>query len=153
MKLGDTLENAVWLTGAEPPKMREDFERRVRESFVDEAHKRGFVLSPLLFHVKRPGEDRVPDVPDHITGPDVRLLVAECRIVARLPELKPNSFLGDLDPVDLDRLRAITRNAHRQDNPKAPGLTDAECDRVIEEIGPEAALDAVRRAVDSQTIH
>jgi hypothetical protein len=103
---------------------------------------------------KKPGDDRVPPVPEHVSGPDVRLLIAEAKVFCRLPHIvAPGSFLLELDGPDLRRLRELTRRAHGRCNPQAPVLSDAECDSVIEELGPEAAREEVRRAVDSGTVH
>ena len=61
--------------------------------------------------------------------------------------LMPGSFVLDLDPLDLQRLREITRRASGRH------LTDFECDAVIENYGPDVAAAVVRRAVNWGTIH
>ncbi len=59
------------------------------------------------------------------------------------------SFLTDLDPVDLRRLREITRRIHAKEFPRLPVLTDHQCDVVIERIGgPLHAEQIVREAVN-----
>ncbi len=61
-------------------------------------------------------------------------------------------FITDLDPVDLRRLREITRRIHARDFPHLPVLTDHQCDVVIETVYPKArtaeAIRAVREAVN-----
>lgn len=75
----------------------------------------------------KPGDERVPGVPDHIQGQDVRLLVGEALVLGRKTVLKLNSFLNDLDPKDLTRLRQITLQV--------------------------AALSTLRQNVDNGTLH
>ena len=60
------------------------------------------------------------------------------------------TFITDLDPVELRRLRDITRRIHAKDFPHLPVLTDHQCDRVIEKIGGPIKMEqVVREAVDS----
>lgn len=133
MKPGDTIENAVWVSGSESPGALERYEAMVRESFAAASDEYHIVLGPMRTLVKRPGDDRVPPVPDRITGPDVRLIVYEADVLCRAPEVNTRHFVGDLEPKDLERLREVVRR-------RAPHLTDLECDDVIEQLGPEAAI-------------
>jgi len=139
MNLGDVLETSFWLTGTETPELLAHHREQVCQSLLTVMSESGFVSGPVGFTEKKPGEDRVPPVPDHIQGPDVRLLVAEATVIAKVPELGTRRFVGDLDEKDLARLRQITR----QNAPRP--LSDAECDDVIEELGPEAAGDVLRK--------
>jgi hypothetical protein len=149
---GDVLENSIWLSGTETPEDRKRYEEDVQRSIAELADSHRVITGPVMWAEKRPGDDRVPRVPDHISGPDVRLLVAEAKVFCRLPHIA-GSFLLELDGPDLRRLREITRRAHARYSPRAPVLSDAECDAVIEELGPEAAREEVRRAVDTGTVH
>lgn len=151
MKIGDTIEAAYWLSGDETADDLALLADDARLS-IDRCAE-GFVVGPLRAITKYPGDDRVPEVPDNVHGPDVRLLVVEADALTRLPVLRANSFIGELDPVDLTRLREITRQAHLAKNKGASPLTDAECDDVIEAIGPESAAQTVRAAVDSHMVH
>ena len=56
------------------------------------------------------------------------------------PLLITGSFVLNLDPKDLLRLRKITRRASGQHN-----LTDYECDMIIEELGPDTAVETLRK--------
>lgn len=153
MKPGEVIETAIWLDGTETAADRARFEADCTEAMSDLANQQRLILAPIVWTEHKPGEDRVPPVPDHIKGPDVRLLVAEALILSVLPEMVTRSFLLDLETKDLLRLRALTRRSHKQARPTAARLTDEECDKIIEEIGPQAAYDAVRKAVDTRVIH
>ena len=153
MRPGDTVHNAIWLTGEEAPWMFEAYKEQVADSITLLCDEQGFLHGPLRWVEKRPGEDGVPDVPDHIQGVDVRLLFGEADILCRKPQVNLRRFVGDLDAKDLERLRQITRQAHAKHNPHSPVLTDPECDDIIEELGPEAALESLRRAMNGHSIH
>ena len=56
------------------------------------------------------------------------------------PLLMSGSFILNLDPKDLKRLRIITRRAGGNHH-----LTDYECDLLIEEYGTETAVEEVLR--------
>ena len=145
MKLGDTIESAIWLSGSESIKDRMRFEHDVRHAIDELSLEAGFLHGPVTFIEKRPGDERVPEVPDHVQGERVRLLVGEAEIVARKPEDKPGSFIANLDRMDLLRLRKLTREANRKQN--NTGLSDVQCDAIIEQYGPEAALETLRKGV------
>jgi hypothetical protein len=153
MKIGDTINTAIWLQGTEPPGMQAAYRAQVVDAIDELCDEKGFVHGPVRFEELPPNSDpRVPPVPDHIQGPDVRLLIAEADLTGpRLIE-ETRRFAGDLDTLDLERLRVITRRAHAAQFP-GQFLTDMECDDIIEELGPESAMDAIRNAVDGRTIH
>lgn len=141
MKAGDIAEVAIWMTGTETPEHLHHWKTVICRTIAEEAERQHHVtLGPWTFAEKRPGEDRVPPVPDHVHGPDVRLLVAEAKIGPGRPViLKESGFVADLDKNDLERLRIITRRVHAR---KAPGdrLSDRHCDQIIEALGPETAV-------------
>ncbi len=155
MKPGDVLEAAIWLDGRETAEHRRLYEADLQEQLARAGNLYGMVIGPLMWTEMRLGEDRVPKVPDQIAGPDVRLLVAEARVVCRMPDytVAGGSFVDELEPADLARLRAITRRAHAWRKPGERRLTDAECDAVIERIGPETALRTLKEAVDRKLLH
>jgi hypothetical protein len=151
MNIGDYIESAIWITGDEPQELRVRYEKDVTEAIDYFCHEHKFIHSPITFIEKLPGADRVPPVPDHIQGSRVRLLVAESLIEAQLPDTPIGSFVANLDKKDLDRLRKITRRVYAKNYGRR--LNDLECDEVIEETGPEAALDTLRRHIDGERIH
>ncbi len=142
MRIGNTIESAIWITGDEPLTLRKQYERDVSNAIAHLCEENGFEHGPVKFIEKRPGNDRVPDVPEHIQGSRVRLLVAEAEIVGKRPLSSTGSFVANLEKKDLDRLRAITRRKWAEHHRMA--LTDEQCDEYIEELGPEAALDTLR---------
>lgn len=148
--IGKVFEAAVWLNGTETPELLDQHRAYCRTCFNRIQDAEGVIFKPITFVEKRPGDDRVPPVPGNIQGPDVRLLVAEAEVLCRRPEIVLNSFLGDLDLLDLQRLRTITKRAAKK---HGKTLTDQEADRVIESLGPQAAYEAVRAAVDRKALN
>lgn len=150
MKAGDTIENAIWLNGTETPELLARYKGDVADAMIEVAQSQGAALTPLRWTEKRPGDERVPAVPDHIQGPDVRLLVAEADVVSMRAQDTGN-FLAELEPRDLARLRRVTREAYARWCRENPGkgqrepLTDRQCDTLINDLGPEAALASLER--------
>ena len=149
MKLGVIIESAVWLDGRETAEDRERFEEDVRNAIHTVCTGEGWLHTPVKFAEKHPFDDDVPDVPDHVQGYRVRLLIGAAEVTGKAPESKPDSFVANLDRKDLVRLRRMTRDAHAKSMYGDWVLSDRECDKVIEECGPEAALAALRE----HTVH
>lgn len=153
MKIGDTVECAIWLSGEETPAMIARWNADCSYMMKRSAGLPILRLGPITFEIKYPGQDRVPPVPDHIQGPDVRLLVATATVVGLEIEATAISFLDDLDKDDLRRLREVTRRTHARANPRSPRLTDSLCDQIIEQLGPVAAAEVARHGVDGGLLH
>jgi hypothetical protein len=172
VKLGETLETAVWISGAESPEMIENFKQSAVEGLDLAAQQAKVTLGPTVWTIKKPGEDRVPPVPkwlerkieEHgrriaevaladgtqsqpVQGPF--LLVCERQVISVAPVFGKRSFLADLSQDDLHRLRRITKQQWARKYGTKGMLTDSECDAIIEETGPDAAYHAVM--ADSQT--
>jgi hypothetical protein len=154
VKVGEILELSIWADGHETTEMVAQFYSDVQEAVRQCAERNQLVFAPVQFFEKKPGEDRVPPVPKHVQGPNVRLIVAEALAIGER-QVRLTSFLNDLDPIDLKRLRLITRRVHYGLNPDGTKrrLTDAEVDRVIEEYGPQAAADVIRSGMQSGMVH
>lgn len=135
----DTFETAIWLDGKETAEHVKMFIHDIKAALMREAQAKGVVVGPPTFTEKRPGEPRVPPVPKHVSGPNVRLLVVEAPVVCAAPLVKAQGFVFDLDKKDLERLRAVVRKAWNN-----PALSDEMCDRVINKLGEEVALAALR---------
>jgi hypothetical protein len=131
MKIGDLAECAVWLDGTETDQMLRQWKTDCAYMMVN-GHEPKLKLGPISFELKRPGEDRVPAVPDRIKGPDVRLLVATAEVVG-FDLTKRASFVDELNEGDLMKLRKATRRVHGRN------LPDAICDQIIDRLGPVAA--------------
>ncbi len=138
MKIGDVIESAIWITGDEGKVIRKQYEQDVRHAIEDVCEESGVKHGPVTFTEKHPMDDRVPTVPDDVQGTRVRLLVAEAEIIGFCLKSIQGSFVENLDRADVMKLREITRNKCRR------YLSDDECDQIIEQIGPEAALDTLR---------
>lgn len=136
MRIGDVVNTGVWITGDEPPEMRARYEHDVSEAIDFFCFENELTYGPVTFVTKHPMDDDVPEVPDHIQGTEVQLLVAEATITGKAVQTSEGSFVANLELSDLNKLRGIIRR-HRQ-------LTDLECDEIIEELGPEAALDTLK---------
>lgn len=154
-RVGLPVEVSAWLTGRETADQIEQFRRDCVAELGKWALEIGVLMGPATFTEKLPGEGRVPPVPAHVHGPAVRLLVCEARVaeILKAQVIKASGFVHDLDRRDLDRLRKITRRAYQKHNPGQPSLNDAECDEIIERIGPESAIKTLRGGVDSQELH
>lgn len=131
MKIGDLAECAVWVDGTESEAMLRQW-RTDCAYMMANSQQPALKLGPVSFEIKRPGEYRVPPVPDHIKGPDVRLLVGSAEVIG-FEAVRAQSFLNELSEADLMRLRKATRKAHKRN------LPDAVCDQIIERLGPVAA--------------
>lgn len=145
-RIGEVLESADWY--------RSDDERResaiaIRIQFADTEKLHNVVMGPITWHDMAVGDERVPDPP----GPEYKLLRGEAKVVMNRPKLALRFFSQELDAVDLERLRIITRRAHHSACPKEASLTDAQCDAMIDEHGPRRAETAIREAVDSGAVH
>lgn len=63
------------------------------------------------------------------------------------------SFISTLSQQELDLLRGIVRKVHLREvvkkfGPNHEGVSDKECDKLIESIGPEVAERMIRFGVD-----
>lgn len=144
---GDVLDTGIWIDGTETPELKARFETDLRADLARIADAEGVIIGPLVMCEKKPGEERVPKVPDDVHGPDVRFLVGEAKVFDYVPVLSEGCFVADLDLRDLERLRTILRRVHQSYNPGKPELTTEKCDEYINRNGPDAALAALREQV------
>lgn len=149
LKPGDILETAFWLDGRETEEMKRRFSEDFGEYLARVADEDGVYIGPMKIYELKPGEERVPPVPDDLQGPDVRLIVAEATVAGLVPQSE-GCFVADLEPKDLERLRTILRRVHRAWNPGKPELSNEKCDEYINRNGPKAALAALREQVGTK---
>ncbi len=147
MKPGETVHSAIWVNGTETPALMERWQTDVLKDMLEVASAENVALTPLRWTEKAPGDDRVPEVPDHIQGPSVKLLVAEADVKA-LPST--GNFLAELEPRDLALLRRLTREGYQRwwaktFSDRCRPLSNPQCDTLINDIGVEAALDSLKR--------
>jgi hypothetical protein len=149
MKPGELVEFAIWLSGEETEDQLNNFRTSVVPHMIKQTEEQYDIkLGKPVFTVKRPGEDRVPKVPPHIKGIDVRLMLVEAITYEReetAPKgkvLRDGSFLADLTEDDLKKLRTITNRAYFKQH--GLRLNDKQCDMVIDYLGPDAAVAALR---------
>ena len=142
--IGDVKQFAWWLTGYESREDLEEFAAAVQAALDQCEEEEGIELGLPKTVTLYPGDPHAPEVPDHISGPDVRLLVTEATVIAERLQIPDSLFLDELEPKDLERLREITRVRYEQEYPGHPRLTDRQCDTLINDLGPEAALATLR---------
>ena len=143
MHIGETVENSWWLTGYETREQVEAIAIALKHSLTEETLKSGLYHGPVHGYNLEPGDPRTPDVPEHIMGPCVILLVAEAEVIGAIPP----GMSSDLDMPSLEAMRDVTRKAYAERNPGAL-LTDMECDDVIDRIGENTVAGMVKEAVD-----
>ena len=150
IKAGDVLEAAIWLDGQEKPEHLSRFKAEVIQTVMEENAEQGLVTGPWRWETKLPGDERVPEVPDHIQGLGVCLLVGEADVLA-VRSQEESRFLAELEPSDLRKLRKITRKAHFEwwrenfSGHEWPRPTDRQCDTLINDLGPIAGEEALRK--------
>lgn len=142
INLGDVVENGIWVTGDESPELRTRYDREVLESFDELCRSESVELGPITMVEKKPGDDRVPQVPDHIQGSEVRLLIFEATVIRKVLTTEQSSFVQELERSDLMKLRKITRDSYYKQFKRQ--LNNIECDEIIEALGPDSAVDAMR---------
>ena len=141
MKPGEIVEVAIWLNGEETDEQIAHWKTVQVPALLEQTEKQfGVLIRNIEFSTKYPGEDRVPPVPDHISGINVRLLVCEAQVFSAPPKIEVASgFVHDLTKDDRNRLREITRRAYAKTHP-GQWLNNKQVDSIINAMGPEAAL-------------
>ena|ERR1035437_4845092 len=147
MKPGDLAECAIWLEGTETDDMLRQWKADC-PYMMAQAHDPALKLGPVNFELKSPGQDRVPQVPVHLSGPCLKLLVGTAEVLGFVT-VRNASFVDGLNLRDLAKLRVATRHQHG----KRGHLTDAQCDQMIERLGPVAGAETIRRGPYGQMVH
>jgi hypothetical protein len=143
LRSGDVIDFAsCWLTGGEDQTRRDDIARSLIEAKPAIEQQFEVRFGPATIHELAANESPWP-VPNHIQGQTPTLLVARATVKARRPQ-KRSLFLTELEPADLALLRRITRRVRKRIYPNEGPLTDRQCDTVINDLGPDAALETLR---------
>lgn len=139
--VGSAMEAAYWYNAADAAA-KKDAEVNVRSAFESVEDQLGCRFGPLAWEDVDPLSPRVPDPPPWMQG-QVRALIG-MGVIFTYPNARIESkFIADLEEEDLRKLRAATRKMFAKSGGIA--LTDEECDEIINEYGPDAALDDLRR--------
>lgn len=139
MKPGEIAEFGIWLSGEETEEQLHNWKTIEVPKIIERTEKQfNVVLKNIRFIVKSPGEDRVPQVPKHIKGANVKLLISEADVFAGPQAIKmQKGIANDLDQKSLQTLRRITRREHSKAHPGMPALNNQQCDAVINRLGTE----------------
>ncbi len=155
MKKGDLLEYSIWLTGTETPEQIANYKDEILEGVKRATEYQAEVeIGPWELTFKRPGEERVPQVPDGVSGPDVRLMLAVAKVGNRKPRVVPVAapgFSQDLTPKDLKVMRQLTRAAYKRTHP-FEDLSDRNCDQIIDSLGPKVVMKQLREAQAKKSV-
>ena len=117
------------------------------EAFRYIGSRNGVLFGGVEYEKKKPYDDMVPPVPDGCAERELTFLVASAKVVwtPSFGSPRPDSlFAAQLEPDDLRRLRKLTREAYTKAYKGKLPLTDAQADTLINELGPEAAVDSLR---------
>lgn len=148
-RIGEEVQIALWVSDDDPPaKIKWWKELEVPRVFKDSARASGVEIGPITWRELKPGEDNAGHPPKKIQGTNVRLLIAEAEVVAEFviaQDIDKIPFTAELSPKDLELLRTVTRDAYHP-----TPLTDAQCDKVINALGPEVMEKTLRMAICAQ---
>lgn len=145
--LGETRQVAMWFHKAKGKRFAKDV---IKEAFKHDTEN-GVIFGPIEFEVVLPGDARLPEAP--MRG--LRCMLGSAKITEITPQTHREvaSFTDDLSWIDHKRLREVCRQRHRELNPKKPDLTDAQCDRYIEMVGPQIHENEIKAAVDEGRVN
>ncbi len=150
-RIGDILEFAFWVTGEETEEeihaMAEQADKRMSDVMRDD----NIMLAKCGVVELKMGDERLPELPNHIHGPDVRCLIFEARVLLDLPAPSKSRFADELEKDDFRRLSVINQTAYSRLFPNAPPLTHGQQKTIINGIGEEAVLDVLRGYVTDTT--
>jgi hypothetical protein len=170
--VGTEYDVALWFSGHEPEDTLSNASQAFQEGFQRAADRDNVDFGPAEWSLLSPGDEGCPEVPKWLeaevnekgrrrvilpleAGKTVLeaytpvMLVCTRKVSKVYGKFTLRSFLADLTPEDLARLRRITQRKWLEKTGGEGPLTDSEADVFIERIGPEAA----RNLILSQTVH
>lgn len=148
VKIGDEFEVGAWFANLVD---QDKAKTAVKAGFRHAETASSVVFGPISWETFEAGGPRVPAPP----STDMKFLVGTARIqaITTRPQVVQRTFIQDLDFVDAQRLRQLTRQAHQARFPDTPPLDDDACDAIIEMIGPGLAEAEIRAAVDRKSLN
>lgn len=123
--IGELIERSLWYSGD-----CADQKRKAEKLIRSEFGKSVWTFGLIQFENLSPGDARVPEPPERFHQENPKLLLGFAEIIGT-PQID-KKLSEDLEQEDLEKLRAATRRN------VAANLTDAECDEIIDQCGPEA---------------
>lgn len=147
-EIGEPFEAAGWYYDGD-----ENGERAIKaeivRAFFESAKGAGVIFGPIDFATLKPGDPKVPTPPEWAKR-GIALLqgVAEVKAYQTIIDHR-TSIIHDLEPKDLERLRAATRRAHSRARPIEKPLTVEECDTMIDQTAPQV----IEQMLMSATVH
>jgi len=137
LAVGDTVAEAWLYIPPENPKVGQS---QIVASLYAKAQEASVALGQIEFEDTTPDDQRIPadTVKEWPLG--TRVLIGSCKVIGNAVLIADNEdkrgmeFLAELPPDDLQLLRRLTRLVARRFHKH---LTDAECDAVIAERGPQ----------------
>lgn len=153
MKKGQVLEHAVWYNEDSERNPVKNVGPTIRDVLKEIADNYNLQIGKVSFKILHPHDERVPEVPKwlaHIEGVVPRLLVATAQVKKTHVRRKTvPDLVHDLEPDDLELMRAITRRKFAEFFPYAPTFEDYECDTMINALGMEVVMDELKKAKSS----
>ena len=132
-RLNEEREVAAWFIRARGKRVARE---TLRRQFFKDMLEHGVVYGPIRFEVLMPDHQRAPAMPKDAPR-TLRLMLATAEVIGFEP--RQHGFLTELEDRDLLSLRRATREAHARAWPGSRMPSDAECDEMIAELGPDVA--------------
>lgn len=172
MTVGTEYTVALWFSGHEPEDTLSKASEAFEEGFQRAADRDNLEFGPASWSLLRPGDEGCPEVPRWLEvevnekgrrkavfpledGQVVLeaytpvMLVCTRKVSKVHGKFTVRSFLADLTPEDLAKLRKITQRKWLEKTGGEGPLTDSEADVFIEQLG----LGTARKLVLASTVH
>ena len=124
--IGQPVEYSLWFSGDSQEQKRKA-EIIIRSNFFASV----WSFAEIYFETLSPGDDRVPEPPEKWWGENPKILLGYSTIIG-MPRVG-KSLSEDLDDESITAMRAATRRANGY------LISDEECDKYIDSLGPEVA--------------
>jgi len=148
LSIGDTVAEAWLYVPPENPKVGQG---NIVAALYAKAQEAGKSLGPVTFDNTTPDDQRIPAGSAKEWPQGTMVLIGTCTVIGHdflIPDNEDRrgmDFLADLSPDDLQTLRKLTRRVGRK---FCKQLSDAECDAIIAERGPQISELQIAHAVN-----